>query len=227
MTEWLEYTSEWGYWINPDTFRTPRIKKSIRVGAVFFEKNRETLEDGRQVIVTTYGIARAKRAQELGKREASEILAKQMVEFMKTNKMYPPNTAIKKVFQNGNVDLNFEPSEYDKFSIRIIPKMVGGNVEDFLDDLANFKEPEASQESAWKIEPAKSGRSTCRTCGRTIDMGHLRIGEPDEYDGHVTYRWHHVACKAQALEWMDLDSLDGYSDLTPAQRSELERAKSA
>ena len=68
MTEWLEYITDWGYWINQDTFRTPRIKKSVRVGAIVFLKRRETLDDGRSIIVTTYGVARKSGIKEMGKK---------------------------------------------------------------------------------------------------------------------------------------------------------------
>ncbi len=225
MTEWFEYSAEWGYWINPDTFRTPRIKKSIRVGAVFFLKNSETLDDGRQIIVTTYGVVRSERTDEMGKREVSKVLAKQMLDFMRDRKMYPPNTSLKKTYANGNVDLRFAPSEYDVFSIRLTPGLVQGNVDDFLDDLASFKEEETSEGVPWKVEPAKSSRSKCRTCGNTISKGELRLGEPDLYDGHITHRWHHLSCNSQVLRGLDYESLDGFSELTDSQRSQLDNYK--
>lgn len=225
MIEWLDYTTEWGYWINPDTFRTPRIKKSIRVGAVFFVKNRETLDDGQEIIVTTYGVAKSDQTMEMGKREVSNVLARQMLDFMRSNKMYPPNTMMKNAYANGNVDLSYSPSDYDKFTVRLTPSLVGGNVEDFLDDLVSFKEEEKDDEAPWKVEPAKSSRSKCRTCESSIAKGELRLGEPDMYDGHITYRWHHLSCKAQALKWLDLESLDGYSELTDSQKSQLDNHK--
>ena len=227
VADWLDYTSDWGYWINPDSFFTPRIKKSIRVGAVFYEKNRETLDDGRQIIVTTYGVARSHGIDEMGKRDVSKVLAKQMYEFMRSKKMYPPKTSLKKTFANGNVDLAYNPSDYDKFTIRFTPALVGGNVEDFLDTLDNFKEEDddTSTPTPWKVEPAKSSRSTCKTCGNKIDQDTLRLGEPGMFDDHVTYKWHHLACMYRQLRWMDVESLDGYSSLSDAQQNELSAAK--
>lgn len=219
VTEWLEYTTDWGYWINPDTFRTPRIKKSIRVGAIFFIKTRETLEDGRQIIVTTYGVTKPDGTREMDKRDASKILAKQMLDYMLAKKMYPPKTSFKKSYANGNVDLSYEPTEYDSFTIRLTPELVRGNVEDFLDSLSSFEEIE--KEASWKIEPAKSGRATCRTCSKPISKGELRIGEPYMFDEHVTYRWHHLSCQLGVLQIMDLEDLDGYSELSPSQRDML------
>lgn len=223
MTEWLEYSSDWGYWINPDTFRTPRIKKSVRVGAVVLLKGRETLDDGRSVIVTTYGVAGKSGIKEMGKKEASVVLAEQMLEFMRSRKMYPPKTEMKKTYANGNVDLDYSPTEYDSFTIRLTPDMVGGTVEDFLYDLEPFTEGDSEVAEAWKIEPAKSGRSTCRTCSKTIEKGELRVGEPSIFDGHVSYGWHHLKCAARLLKGSKLDALAGYEELTKEQKAEVQK----
>ena len=227
MADWIEYETDWGYWINPDTFRVPRIKRSVRVGAVLYTKKRETLDTGRQIIATTYAIAYEDGIRVMDKREVSTILASQMFEYMQSKKMYPPNTKIKKTYANGGVDLDFAPSEYDSFVIRLTPELVGGNVEDFLYALDDFKETSTDDsDGRWKIETAKSGRSSCRTCGDLIPMGHLRLGEPSVYEGHVSYRWHHLKCKAQILDGVDLKKLAGYEELTSEKRNELKQALS-
>ena len=223
MTEWLEYTTDWGYWINPDTFRTPRIKKSVRVGAVVFLKGRETLDDGRSIIVTTYGVVGSAGLKEMGKKDASAVLAKQMLDFMQSRKMYPPKTEIKKIYANGNVDLDYSPTDYDSFTIRFTPEMVGGDVEDFLYDLEAFTEDDSEVAEAWKVEPAKSSRSTCRTCAQKIAKDELRLGEPSLFDGHVSYGWHHLMCAARLLKGSKLDSLVGYEELTDEQKELLQK----
>ncbi len=224
MTEWIDYSTDWGYWINPDTFRTPRIKKSIRVGAVFYTKQRETLDTGQQIVTTTYGFAAENGTKEMDKREVSQILATQMLEYMRTKNMYPPNTKIKKSYANGNVDLDFSPSDYDSFVIRLTPELVEGDVEDFLYSLDDFKDTVSdASEERWKIEAAKSGRSSCRTCGGLIPKEELRLGEPTVYEGHVSYRWHHLKCQVQILDGVDMKSLEGYDELTQKQRDELHR----
>ncbi len=227
MTDWTEYATDWGYWINSDTFRTPRIKKSVRIGAVIFTKKRETLDTGQQIITTTYGVAYEDGIKIMDKRDVSKVLATQMVEYMRAKKMYPPNTAITRTYTNGNADLEFSPSEYDSFVIRITPELIRGDVEDFLHDLDDFKEPSSDEsEERWKIEAAKSGRSSCRTCGNLIGIGELRLGEPSMYEGHVSYRWHHLKCKVQILDDIDLKILSGYEELTSTQRDELDREAS-
>jgi len=223
MTEWLEYKHDWGYWINPDTFRTPRIKKSVRVGAVLFLKDRETLDDGRQIIVTAFGVAGKSGIKEMGKKDASIIIAEQMLDFMKARNMYPPKTKIKKTYSNGNVDLDYSPTEYDSFTIHLTPKMVGGDVQDFLDDLNPFKDDMPDPQMSWKVEPAKSSRATCKTCSQSIQKGELRLGEPSLFDEHITYRWHHLTCAAHLINDTMLDTLVGYEELTREQKEQLQK----
>jgi hypothetical protein len=149
-----------------------------------------------------------------------------MYDYMKSKNEYPPKTSVKKVFSNGNVDIAYEPSEYDKFTIRFTPALVGGNVEDFLDSLDEFQEESVdASDLRWKVEPAKSGRSTCKTCGHKIDKDLLRLGEPSFYEEHITYRWHHLACQMNQLRWIDLEELDGYSDLSVEQKAEVRNLK--
>ena len=87
MTEWLEFSTEWGYWINPGTFRMVRVKKSVLVGAVVLIKSRETLDTGNTVIVTDYGVAKSEGVEGKTKKEASAILTQQMVTYMKEKEM--------------------------------------------------------------------------------------------------------------------------------------------
>ena len=221
MTEWLEFSTEWGYWINPGTFRMVRVKKSVLVGAVVLIKSRETLDTGNTVIVTDYGVAKSEGVEGKTKKEASAILTQQMVTYMKEKEMYPPKTNIKKIYENGNVDLAYAPSEYDTFNLRFTPLLVNVNVEEFLDDLKQFIETDKEGEP-WRIEAAKSGRSTCRTCGEKIPKDSLRLGEPDFYEDHLSYRWHHLRCAVQLLEGTEPSSLSGYDELTDSQVEELE-----
>lgn len=52
------------------------------------------------------------------------------------------------------------------------------------------------------IEPAKSGRATCRTCRKKIEKGALRFGESMESqfdpDG-TSLLWHHLECAAKKV----------------------------
>ncbi len=45
--------------------------------------------------------------------------------------------------------------------------------------------------AAYRLEPAKTGRSTCRLCGKLIDAGTMRFGSDDPGRGS---RWFHLEC---------------------------------
>lgn len=48
------------------------------------------------------------------------------------------------------------------------------------------------------LQPAKSGRASCRGCGRKIPKGELRFGEhlPNPYTEGETLHWFHLVCAA-------------------------------
>ena len=47
------------------------------------------------------------------------------------------------------------------------------------------------------IEPARSGRSKCKTCRRLINKGDLRLGVRIEGPFGLGYIWHHINCAAK------------------------------
>lgn len=228
MAEWIDYTVDWGYWINPDTFRMPRVKKSVRVGAIVLSKEKESLDTGQTITATYYGLAKSSGVEEnIGKKRASEILVKQMLEYMKEKGMYPPKVSIKKTFKNGSVDIAYIPTDYDEFTLRFTPAIVGRNIEEFLDSLDSFQESEegadfSSTQEPWKVEVSPSGRAGCRTCGKSIPKESLRLGEPTIFQEHVSYRWHHIDCISRWLSPQTLEKLKGYNELSDDKKNELQ-----
>lgn len=63
------------------------------------------------------------------------------------------------------------------------------------------------------IEPAKSGRSNCRGCGRKISKSELRFGESLEnpYAEGEALVWYHVVCAACMRPEKFGPALDGYA----------------
>lgn len=221
MNDHVEYDARWAYWIDPRTFLMKRVKGSIPLGTIVLTKQSDTLDDGRRIINTTYSIATEDGVIPSSKREVSKRLAKQMLRYMRNRGEYPPFTEISKVFSNGNVDLLYHPTGYDKFTLRLTPDLVGEDVEMFLSQLS---EPESEEmEPPWMIEPAKSSRARCRSCGKKISKGELRLGQPSIYEGHVTYRWHHLQCGAYKIKGMRPSELKGYDNLTDEQKNEFQK----
>ncbi len=223
MSNWIDIDTDWAYWINPETMRMPRVKGRVPTGVVVLIKEREDL-DGQMMIVTRYAVASSDGLEDLdGKKHASEKLAEQMLDYMRRTNHYPPNTHIKKSYKNGNIDLGYAAGQYDTFTIRFTSELIGEDPLDFLGTLGEFVEKEAPDESddsePWRVETAKSSRATCRTCGDKIEKGTLRLGEPNEFEGNVSYRWHHLACAAGRIR--EPEELEGFDELDDEQQEEV------
>jgi hypothetical protein len=79
------------------------------------------------------------------------------------------------------------------------------------------------------FEPAASGRSKCRGCGRLLERGELRFGEriPNPFaDGGETTLWFHPLCAAYKRPEPLLEALAQKAQPVP-DREELERAAHA
>lgn len=75
------------------------------------------------------------------------------------------------------------------------------------------------------FEPAPSGRSKCRGCGRSIERGELRFGEriPNPFAEGETTLWFHPLCAAYKRPEVVLQAL-GEAGPSVADREALERA---
>lgn len=227
MADWISVDEEWAYWINPSTLRMPRLRGRMPAGAVLVIKER--LEQG---VSTVFGWSEPEGLVDLdGKREASERLAAQALAYMRDHGRWPPEMRIKKAYKNGNVDLDYQPGDYDRFTLRLTPAMLGepdadvaaflAMLEPHVEGASEAAAAEAAPQAAWRVEPAKSGRARCRTCGEAIPKGSLRLGEPSVYEGRVSYRWHHLACRRSLFGEIEPDDLEGYDELDEALQQEL------
>lgn len=58
-------------------------------------------------------------------------------------------------------------------------------------------DPVEEELAPYKIEGARSSRSKCKTCRRSIDKGLLRLGILIEGPFGTGYLWHHLTCAAK------------------------------
>ena len=78
----------------------------------------------------------------------------------------------------------------------------------------------------FKVEPAKSNRSTCKGCYKLIEQGEVRIGceledEYGEYGGHTITEWRHLKCCEP--KWIKkLDQLEGFKALKGPKKTIVE-----
>lgn len=85
----------------------------------------------------------------------------------------------------------------------------------------------------YRVEIAKTGRSTCKTSKQKIEVGELRFGSFADVMGHGSYQWrkpgHITARLAKNAEskvgrWEDVG---GFAELTPAQQRQFLEAMDA
>lgn len=189
------------------------FNRYVQVDSIVLRKDKIDV-DGREVIQTNYFHATQDGLQKLDKRKATALLTQNGIKRMRESKEHLPKTEVKRQHKNGNVDLLYKPSKYDEFTIKLTVDNVGDDVKSFLDSLATAR----TELRFGAVEPAKSGRSKCRTCSQKIEKGELRIGEYHEaaFDYPPT-GWHHARCVAIP----DATRLHGYKKLSVEAKLDL------
>lgn len=185
-------STDWGWFVEPTTLQKSKIEGRVPIGAIVVDK----MKWGREVLTRHY-LARSDGFLRLPeKSDVLEALTSAFLASARARGEMPVDVTRGKTFKNGNVELTFEPTRYDRYVLRLSKDLVGEAPTAFLDRLRPAVIPLARPvaDDTWISELAKSDRSTCRTCGKPIEKGTLRRGEPHEYQGNVTYRWHHDAC---------------------------------
>ena len=194
-------------------------------GSIVLTKEQETLDTGVTITNTDYSLAKDGEVVTLvDKRAASKILATLFVDYMKKHGEYPSGASFGKSYKNGNVEIDYRASDYDNFKIRLTSDDVGGDPEEFLMNLNPASKKKFIPQDNWKIEPAKSSRSSCKTCGHSIGKGELRLGEPSYFQEHLSYKWHHFACIANDIWGIPESNLDGFSSLTDDEKAKVKKS---
>ena len=213
---------ERGFWINPDSFYKNRVQDTVPDGCVIVTSEKVILDSGRTIFGSVFHLASRKGPQKVGKQEVSAILVTQMQKFMLEKKRWPPNTNIKHIYKNEKVKLEYTPDSYVVFNLIFPPEIEGKTTEDLLNSLTKEQEIDQETELVWKVEHAKSSRSTCQGCREYIQKGELRLGEPGFFQDHLTYKWYHLKCAQQ--QGFVVHPIVGLDTLTKEERVELERS---
>jgi hypothetical protein len=219
LVDEINYDAEWAYYIDIKTLRLKRVQMRVPIGSVVLTKERGVTEEGIKYVETRYGIADSSGVKSLPKKEVSKILVKQALEYMKSNKRWPPGMTLKDKYRNEDAEVIYAPSEYDSFNLKFTESLVGKKPIEFLEVLGPS---EKNPELVWKVETAKSGRAKCNTCDKVIEEGRFRIGEPYIYERHLSYHWHHPKCIASVI-YTPVEKMDGFRFLKPEEKLRLKK----
>ncbi|MHA1304683.1 MAG: PARP-type zinc finger-containing protein [Candidatus Heimdallarchaeaceae archaeon] len=220
---------EWGYYIDPTTFRYKRIKEEEDVpnGSFVILKAKEYIEDiARTIVQTTYGYIEKNTFLTSDKRSFSEKLSQACARYILENNDLPPKTTLKKeVKEKKPAYLLYNMSQYDQFHLKLTDSHFNGEEPKEIIDIIiekserNLFEDQEQKEEKWLVEYAKSSRAKCKQCGEKIEKDSVRVGKPYYFQEHLNYRWYHEDC----VFWRSISQVDGLEKLNDDDRERIEK----
>ncbi|MHA1191878.1 MAG: hypothetical protein ACTSP9_06230 [Promethearchaeota archaeon] len=103
-----------------------------------------------------FNVIEEKGSRIADKNEVKEILGKNLIEYVKKKKKLPFACKFKKFFKNGAAQIDYNPSQYDKFPIKIVPKDHGiSDLEEFFKDLKSEQINPAKPQEGDKVRGVK------------------------------------------------------------------------
>lgn len=119
------------------------------------------IKEGEDFPTIRYNVIKDKGSHVADKNEVKEILGKTLIEYVKKNKKLPFACKFKKFFKNGAAQIDYNPSQYDKFPIKIVPKDHGiSDLEEFLKDLKSEQVNPAKPQKGDKVSGVKQWEIT-------------------------------------------------------------------
>ncbi len=89
-----------------------------------------------------YHLISGGKTEQVPNKTVKEALIKKLLEFVRKNKKFPHSCSLAKTFKNGNVQINYKPTQHDSFALKIVPKTHGqDNLEEFFKDLEEATNP--------------------------------------------------------------------------------------
>jgi len=147
----------WWHYIRADDFgflqTIPDLTNlQVNEGDILIHKQ---IKQDEQFPTIRYHLIKDKLPEIVKNEEIKEILGKKLVEYVKTNQKLPFACKVIKFFKNGNAQVNFSPTQYDNFALKIIPKKHGvENLENFFEGLKSDPNP------IHPIKPEKTAASS-------------------------------------------------------------------
>jgi len=220
----LDSETEWGYYIDQENFKIYNIKDEIPDGSFVVIKEKEYIDDlNRTVIQTTYGIVDGQKYQPMNKKEISKLISEACASYILVKNKLPPKVSLEKeVIPDKPAKLAFVMNNYDTFHLVVDKDLLEGtNPAEIFNSLQEDVPELTEEKDPWRIEYAKSSRSTCKTCNKKIEKDTIRVGQPNYYEDHLNYRWNHENC----IFWkrLSINNVDGLDELKEEDRKRIEK----
>ena len=120
----------WGFWIKAQTLETAKFNKQSNFpkDALIVKKLREyDDETDRFFINTTYHLFKDGKIHRVFKKDFSLVIRDAALKIIEETNEWPPSTDTYKIYKNGNRDLIYKPTDYDKFFLKLSPKLMADN----------------------------------------------------------------------------------------------------
>jgi len=87
--------------------------------------------------------------------EVKEVLARKLVNYVQKNGKFPFACSLAKIFQNGNAQVNYKPTQFESFALKIVPNLHGiEDTDQFFNNLGTIRS-NPIQDSKLESRPAK------------------------------------------------------------------------
>ena len=167
----------WWHHVSASNFgfleKIPDLKShSVEPGDFLIHKEKK---EGDRFPTIRYHLVLKKGTKTIENIEAKEYLAENLVGFVKHEGRFPFACTLAKIFKNGSAQVNYKPTGFDNFALKISPKTHGiDDVESFFSELETVKENpsqagqvevEVGSENKWEV-PSSSNPSKTYTVER-------------------------------------------------------------
>jgi hypothetical protein len=151
---------DWWHYIRVKDFgfiySIPNLKNlTVNDGDILLHKE---IKEGERFPTKRYHLIHDKGSKIVENNEVKEILTDKLVDYVKKNKALPFSCKRVKFFKNGNVQVNYSPTQYDNFALKIIPK------EHEIEDITKFFEGLESVSNP--ITPTEKAKQTLSSKNR-------------------------------------------------------------
>lgn len=92
--------------------------------------------------------------------QVKNLLEDRLVKYIKKNKTFPNFCSVAKFFKNGAAQVNYKPTRYDSFALKIIPEVHNiTDVKEFLSKVKTTKSKTPSKAKEWDIASKSNPRN--------------------------------------------------------------------